>query len=54
MHFAEPIIIGTGRTMPPRTALALVQGTHHGWAAKTHRSGPPEASVLDEAQTRLG
>ena len=53
LHIAEPIIIGTGRTMPPRMTLALVEG----WVAEARGSIPAtsiplEASCLDEAQRR--
>lgn len=51
---AELITNGTGRTMPPRIALALVEGTRHRWVAETRGSTPAtsiplEASLLDEA-----
>ena len=55
VHIAEPIIIGTGRTMRPRMALALalVEGrVAEARGSIPATSIPPEASCLNEAQRR--
>lgn len=53
VHIAGPTIIGTGRTMPPRMALALVEGrVAEARGSIPATSIPLEASCLDEAQRR--